>query len=177
MRTEIIEKTYYMFDELSEQAKETALNEYRDINIWHDWWEFAYEDAKQIGLKITSFDLDRRRHAEGKFIEDANFCASKIIAEHGETCETYKTAKAFLSDWAELVAKYSDGIKLDKVAEDNEYKFDQEADELEAEFLKSLLEDYSINLQNESEYLCSFEAIKEAIEANEYEFTEEGRKA
>jgi hypothetical protein len=177
MRTETTTRTLYTFDELGDEAKEKALEEYRDINCGFDWWDFIYDDAETVGLKIDGFDLDRRRHATGKFIESAFDCASKIIKEHGEMCETYKTAKAFLSDWSKLVTKYSDGINTDEVAEDNDYEFDQEADEMESEFLKSILEDFSIMLQNESEYIVSDEAVREAIEANEYEFTEEGRKA
>lgn len=176
MRTETTTRTIYTFDELSDEAKEKALEAYRDINVSFDWWEFTYMDAETIGLKIDGFDLDRRRHATGKFIESAFDCASKIIKEHGEACETYKSAKVFLSDWTELVAKYSDGINMEEVYEDNEYEFDKEADELETEFLKSILEDYSIMLQNEYEYLYSDEAVQETIEANEYEFTEEGWK-
>ena len=45
---------------------------------------------------------------------------------------------------------------------------------LEAEFLKSILEDYSIILQKEYEYLTSREAVEETIEANDYHFTENG---
>ncbi len=41
-------------------------------------------------------------------------------------------------------------------------------------FLNSLIEDYSIILQKESEYLMSNEAIIETIEANEYEFKANG---
>lgn len=177
MRTETTTRTLYTFDELSDEAKEKALEAYRDINVSFDWWEFIYDNAEIIGLKIDGFDLNRRRHATGKFIESAFDCASKIIKEHGEACETYKTAKVFLSDWAELVSKYSDGINTEEVHEDNEWEFDKESDELETEFLKFILEDYSIMLQNEYEYLYSDEAVQETIEANEYEFTEEGWKA
>jgi hypothetical protein len=177
MRTETTTRTLYTFDELSDEAKEKALDSLRYSYYSDDWHECTTDDAETIGLKITGFGLDRDRHAEGKFIEDASHCANKIISEHGETCETYKTAKAFLSDWAELVAKYSDGVNLEQVHEDKEYDFDQEADELQEEFLKSILEDYSIMLQKESEYLYSDEAVKEFIEAHDCEFTEEGKKA
>jgi hypothetical protein len=174
MRTETTTRTIYTFDELSDSAKEKAIDRLRYSNIDYEWWDGTYEDAKNIGLKIDGFELDRRRGAEGSFIKDANYCATKIIAEHGDMCETHKTAKAFLSSWAELVTKYSDGINTDEVAEGNEYEFDKEADELESEFLESILEDYSIILQNESEYLTSDEAILELIESMDYEFTEEG---
>jgi len=48
--------------------------------------------------------------------------------------------------------------------------------EMEDDFLNSLIEDYSIILQNESEYLQSDEAIKETILANDYEFTKDGNQ-
>lgn len=164
----------YSFDELNEKAKEKAISNLSDINVSHDWWDCTYMDAENIGLKITSFDLDRNRGAKGKFLTSGCEVAEKIMSEHGETCETFKTAEQFLSDWANLVIKYSDGITCDKVAEGNEYDFDNEANDLEEEFLNSLLEDYSIILQKESEYLQSEAAIIETIEANGYTFEEDG---
>lgn len=172
MKTKTI--TLYSFDELSEESKEKAINNLSTINVDFEWWESIYEDAQRIGLKITGFDLDRHRHATGNFIESATECADKILKEHGKECETYKTAKQFISDRDSLVAKYSDGIEKDKVEEGKEFEFDKECDELENEFLRSLLEDYSLMLQKESEYLQSREAIEETIKANECFFTESG---
>jgi hypothetical protein len=165
----------YDFAELSEEAQQKAIDGLRDLNVTHEWYEFIIEDAKNIGLKITEFDTDRNRHAKGNFIESARECAELILKEHGENCETFKTAKQFLSDRDALVSKYSDGVKTDEVSEDNEYQFDQDCDELESEFLKSILEDYAIMLEKEYEYQTSDEAIKESIEANEYTFTEDGK--
>lgn len=164
----------YSFSELSEEAKQKALNKLADINFNYEWWDDIYEDAKYIGLKLTSFDLDRNRHCKGEFLLDAQEVANKIISEHGESCSTYETAKNFLSEWSDLVSKYSDGINTDIVTEDNQYDFDQEADDLENEFLSSLCEDYSMILQRDYEYRYSEEAIIETIEVNEYEFTENG---
>ena len=176
MRTHTTTTTVYTFDELSDEAKEKAVNQLWYINVdCIDWWDSLYADAERIGLKITEFDLDRYRHAKGEWLESPERCAELIIKEHGEHCETYQTAKQFLADRAALVAKYSDGVDLERVHEDNEYEFDQACDELESEFLKSLLEDYSILLQKEYEYLTSEEAIVETIQANEYEFTEDGQ--
>ena len=62
----------YSFNELSEEAQQKAIENLSDINVNFDWWNFTYEDAKNIGLKITSFDLDRRRHAKGQFLLSAN---------------------------------------------------------------------------------------------------------
>lgn len=172
MRTETI--TIYTFEELSEEAQAKAIKRHYNINVHYDWWEHIYDDAKHIGLKLTGFGTDRDKHANGEFIDSAYDVARKIIAEHGETCDTYQTAQEFISDWNSLVEKYSDGINKEVVTEENEYEFDQDADYLEQEFLKYLLSDYATILQNESEYLVSDEAIKETLINNEYEFTENG---
>ncbi len=51
----------------------------------------------------------------------------------------------------------------------------EELENDEDEFLKELLEDYRIILQKEYEYQTSEEAIIGTIEANEYEFTQDGK--
>jgi hypothetical protein len=173
MRT--IETKVYHFSELSEEAKEKAIQAYFDINVSHEWWEFIFMDAEQIGLKITGFDLDRNKHCTGKLIHSASEVSNLILKNHGETCETYKLAENFISEWDYLVEKFSDGIDKTRVSEENEWEFDNEADELEAEFLKDLLEEYASILQKAYEYLTSEEAIQETIEANGYEFTEAGK--
>jgi len=172
MRT--VKTKVYLFTELSEEAKETAIQNYSDINLYDDWYESIYEDAKTIGLKIISFDLDRNRHAKGELYNSATETADLIKSNHGEMCGTYKTAINFLDSYNSLVENYSDGVKLDVVHEGNEYEFDRDADELEKEFLNDLLEDYSIILEKEYEYLQSDVVIIEGIISNGYEFTKEG---
>jgi hypothetical protein len=51
---------------------------------------------------------------------------------------------------------------------------DQQVEDMELEFLRSILEDYRILLQKDYDYQTSDEAIIETIQANEYEFTENG---
>lgn len=167
-------KQVFKFDELTEAQKEKALSKLSFINVEYDWWQFTYEEAEEIGLKITSFDLDRNRHAEGVLLYSGCEVAERIIKNHWQDCETFKTASDFLSQWEELVKKYSNGVNTDIVAEENEYDFDQEADELEEDFLKAILEDYSIILQKECEYLQSDEAIIYTINCNKYFFDDEG---
>ena len=77
MRT--IEIKAYLFNELSEEAKEKAVQNLSNINVQFDWWHFIYEDAKNIGLKITSFDLYRNKHANGEFLLSAAEVAANII--------------------------------------------------------------------------------------------------
>jgi hypothetical protein len=176
MRTETVIREIYTFEELSEKAKEKALRKLSNINLEHNWWQFEYEDAANIGLKLTAFDLDRNKHAEGFFLNSATEVADKIMKEHGNQCETYKTAFNFLNERDTLVRKFSDGANFDVVTEENAYEFDQEADELEEQFLEDILNDYSDILQKQYEYLYSDEAIKETIECNGYEFTVDGEQ-
>jgi hypothetical protein len=161
----------YKFAELNEESKQKAIEKLSDINVNYDWWEFIYEDAKTIGLKITSFNLDRQRGAKGDFLYSACEVAQNIINEHGKTCSTFETAKNFLENWQPIFNDY-----MDEDSENYEsYDIEQDLLSIEDEFLNSLLEDYSIILQNESEYLQSEESIIETIEANDYDFTEDGK--
>lgn len=170
----------YQFKELTEQAQQKAIEQFSDINVDYDWWQSTYEDAANIGLKITSFGLDRNRHATGQFTECANEVAAKILAGHGKDCETYKTAQSYLQDIEDIKKDAKDNYNEDEeLMEFEEFLEDTKGSELDNiadSFKQSLLEDYSIILQNECEYLQSYVSIKETIEANEYEFTKDGKR-
>lgn len=167
MRT--IRTKVYKFSELSEQAKEKAIEWGYDLNVSYDWWESVYEDAENIGVKITGFDIDRASYCKGDIIGTHEETAKLILEQHGEQCETYKTAKNFLAELDAVAERYKDK------GEDN-WDEQSEIEAQEDDFLKSLLEDYRIILSKEYDYLTSREAIIESIEANEYEFTVDGRR-
>lgn len=161
----------YSFSELSKEGQKKAIENLSDINLeWFDWWEAVYEDAENIGLKITSFDIDRANYCNGEFISGAMETAKLIIAEHGEQCETYKTAQTFLSECEAIEQK----AKLEGKDGDEEYWFEDEIEDCKNDFLKSLCEDYKVMLKDEFEYLQSEQAIKETIESNDYTFKMDG---
>lgn len=164
MRQETI--NVYKFEELSDTAKEKAISHYQDINVNFEWWDSVYSDAKDIGLIITSFDLDRNRHAKGEFSVFPMVCVRRILKEHGEQTPTYKLAKEFVKEY-DLIASNKD--------EKGDYETNNTILELESEFLIHLLGEYSLLLQKEYEYLCSEESIEETIKLNEYEFLEDGK--
>jgi len=170
-------KNVYLFDELTDKQKSKVIEKHYDINVDYGWWESVYYDAANIGLEITGFDTGRSNDITGELLAKFSYngMAQKITSEHGETCETHKTANEYLKEQAALVAKYSDGKNLEIVAEDNEWDYDNEIEEIEHDFLKSLLQDYLIILRNEYEYLTSEEAIKEMLISNEYYFDENGK--
>ena len=171
MKTKTIE--IYEFDELSESAQDKAIDNIRAINNdCYEWWDFTYEDAETIGLCLTGFGLDRHRHATGYFKNGAEGCAHLILDNHGEICETYKTATAYLKDRDNLInfaEKDEDGNFK------NENALDNSLDDLDEEFLKSILEDYSMSLQREYEYIDSKENLLEVIACNEYTFNVNGQ--
>jgi hypothetical protein len=163
MKNRII--TTYSFDELSQDAQQTAISDLQDINVDYDWWESVYEDAENIGAKITSFDMDRYCNME--FIDSAISIAEKIVQEHGEMCDTYKTAVKYLTDYDKLVSEQEQFEYLDE--------YEEEIEGLDNEFKKSIEEDYRILLSKEYDYLTSKEAIVESIKANDYEFLSTGK--
>lgn len=145
MRT--IQVTLFKFDELSEDAQHRAIAHLADINVDHNWWEYVYEDAARIGLKITGFNEYK---CEGTLTETVGEVCRRIIKDHGRMCGTHKTALDYYK-------RKRDGRPID-----------------EDEFLRALLEDYRIMLNSEYEYLTGDEAVAESIRANEYEFTADG---
>lgn len=174
MKTKIIPEQridVYSFDELSEDAKQKAIENLWDINVDHEWWDCIYEDAKNIGIEITGFDIDRGNYCSGDILTSHYEVAEAILKEHGEQCETYKTAQTYLSQRHELTENAVRDENDEMSTED-----DARLDDLESDFKKSLLEDYRIMLRKEYEYLTSKEQIIDTIKANEYTFTEDGKR-
>lgn len=166
----IIKTEVMTFDLLSEDAKSNA----RQWYLSHSYddqqmqWEYIKDDAEIIGLCIES--LDRHRANKGEFITSAPECAEKIMLEHGENCETYKTAQAYLKDIVPAPVD-SEGNLVEYAPE-----WEGEREAQDNEFLQSLLEDYRIMLNKSYEYIQSDKYVDEAILANEYTFTADGKR-
>lgn len=161
----------YSFNELSKEAQNKALSKYVTINVEHDWYDSIYEDAEQVGLKITGFDLDRNKHATGQLILSTLEVAQNIINNHGENCNTYKTAQKFLEEHAPIFADYMDENSEHYESLEQEGKLQ----DLESDFKNDLLTEYANILQKEYDYLTSDEQVKETILANEYTFEADGK--
>ena len=150
MRTETITKNWYQFDELPGDVKEKAIEKLYDINVDHKWWDFIYEDAREVGLEIAGFDTDRGSYVDGNLLFSVGEICERIIAGHGAQTSTYELA----------IDYYSRKHSKRPYTED--------------EFAQQLKENYLSILQNEYEYSTSKESIIETIKANEYEFDSEG---
>lgn len=170
MRTETKVIDAYKFAELSDEAKEKAINNWLNGDMY-DWWENVYKDAANVGIKITGFDIDGGSYCNIEFDDSVCDSAEKIKSNHGESCESWKTANDFLVERDSIVStwgKDEDGELI------NEGDLDEKLDDIEDEFKKSISEDYRIMLQKKYEYLTSREYAIESIKANDYEFTEDG---
>jgi len=169
-RIDIVKTEVFKFNELSDNGKENAIEGLCDINVDYEWWESVYEDAEQIGIKITGFDIGRSAYCSGELQLSAHEVAANIILEHGGHCETNKTAQAFLDGVNSI--EVTEGEEVADTDDDEEYE--GKMMELEDGFTKSVLEDYRIMLRKSYNYFTSEEAIVETIEANDYEFTADG---
>lgn len=153
----------FTFDELSEPAKENARGWYRAIDSDQWAWETTKEDAENIGLKIIS--LEDHKGNEGEFIGTAVDTCEKIITDHGPSCDTHKTAMHYRDSLKRLSEKYDDSIEDEENYNNHVH-----------EFLHDLLEDYRAMINKEIEYQNSNEYVDENIIANEYTFTDDGKR-
>jgi hypothetical protein len=173
MRTIVTRTDVFKFDELSDAAKQKAVENLYDLNVSFEWWDSVYEDAETIKCKIKGFDLGRANDIDFT-CPDVHETATLILENHGDQTDTYKLAEQYLKDHDKIIEEAErdeDGELAD------EYAVVRLLDDLDAEFIRALGEEYLSILRQEYEYLTSEEAIIETIRANEYEFTEEGRLA
>lgn len=160
-----IKTTVYLYSELTtDKAKEKARQWFIDLTDADDISDAAYEDASQINLKINAWDIYRQT-IEGEFINSASETASLILSEHGETCKTYQAAKSF-SDAMHNLAN------VETVPDDLE----QQEDDLKSDFLRDILSCYLAMINEQHEYMQSEEYLADTFEANEYTFTEDGKR-
>ena len=142
----------YQFDELEEDAKETARNWFREGAFNYEQWDATYEDAERIGLQITEFDIDHGT-IRGRLLLTGRESARLIIADHGPICSTYETAVDCL------------------------YRMTRAGPFIEDDYLYRILQDYLYILRDEYEYFYSDESVDENIRCNENEFLADGKRA
>lgn len=87
-----------------------------------------------------------------------------IKKNHGGTCSTHTIAQQYEKEAKRLYG-------LDKPTEEKE----ELKETLKEKFLNKIIREYRKMLQEEYNYKTSREAIIETFEANEYDFTTEGK--
>lgn len=153
----------FKYAELPEAGKKQALINLADINIEPGWWDFMYQDAKTLGLRIISFDTYSRQ-ITGKFITGAENFAKAGIEYFGQG-PIRSLCLNFIADLESLRSNEAN----------TEYFRDEEAEILSSALLKAVLREYLNDLGSNYEHLTSEESVIDTIEANEYLFTEDGK--
>lgn len=168
MRTVAVKQ--YRFSELSNDAQCNAIEKNRYYHVEDmDWWESVYQDANNIGLNITGFELDRSREITGTFDSFAHDTLLIVLNEHGPGDDTYKTCAEFAPQFQIAFTR----MRLRGYSEEDiRCNFYDEFEDLVEDFKKALLRNYWDMLQKEMDYLTSDEAVVEAL--GDHWFDEDG---
>lgn len=171
----------YAFAELSDDAQERVLNEFRGINVEFNWWEDSYDTirtaGKLLGLEIgeIQFDIDSycTFDASYEYVRGAVKAVRDEFPCADDLCKIAKDLQALQRrHFYSLSCAVTEGRRM------NYYRCFRFGEDYECEDLGDKLDDFAhwarILLRDEYEYLTSDEAIREMIEANEYEFDEAG---
>lgn len=164
MRTEVTERTIYKFEELPDNVKDAAIDNLYDINVDYGWWDYSYSEAEGLGFKITNFDTDHGLIDIELYDAPIDICKA-ILKDHGKTCGTYQLATMWLAKFL------ANALRHGTLGDDH----DEGHEALIEEFIEALGREYLHLLRSEYEHLTSAKQIIESIEANEYEFTAEGK--
>ena len=192
----VAEVPVYKFEELSDEAKETARNWWREDGLSYDWWDFTYCDFEEICQCIGIWLRDGTRGKQvyfeiGRPGEYVVFAGSWSFKEHSlEALDAYapkddelrsiaarldeaqRQNGNALSATVSIAHNGARGSSIDvDVSRDNDEDIVGDADSDVRRSMEDLADWLMEALKNEEEYLLSDEAVDEVICANEYEFT------
>lgn len=194
-----VTSTVYTFAELAPDVQERVLNEYRDINIHEDWADPLVKNFKEtlesLGfLSPTIYWSGFHSQGDGACFTTDQVDIARYIKAHNQMnkyTHLYILVTAFDDAWTKISISqrgmyvHQDTMYLDahdyryhgddtdfrrKIA----YEFVEFCDDV-LERARELAVDFYLKLEEEYEYLTSEEAVKEAINANEYEFYADGK--
>jgi|TARA_Y100000289_G_C3902601_1_gene140070 hypothetical protein len=162
MRT--IEIKVYKFEELDKQTQEKVIENYRYINVEDSsWYYWIQEDFSRLGLEIQEFNLDRGNYAK-IYIDNFEDTSKNIIEYFGDSVLIKQTAKNYLDEFNKIQANFKEDEDIER-----------ELEILDEEYEKEYSEDILSYLRANYEYEISDQAIIETIEANDYDFTNNGK--
>jgi len=210
MRVATKKTDVYTFSELSDSAKEKALNTCRQLETDCEWWEYTFDDCKEIG-KILGIQIDNiyfsgfssqgdgacfvgtYEYAKGSVAKIKKHLPANYTDENGKVidCKLNMEVIDLASQLYELQRQYFYGLYCDTkhrghynhsgcmdVTVSNNITHDDATTNAENELINimQLFADWIYNrLSAEYDYLTSDESVKENIDANEQEFTADGK--
>ena len=160
-----IEIKVYKFEELDKQTQEKIIDNYRYINVEDTffWFDCIKDDFNRLGLEIQAFDLDRGNYAK-IYIDNFEDTSKNIIEEFGDSVPIKQTAKNYIYEFNKIQANYKEDEDIER-----------ELEILDEEYQKEYSEDILSYLRESYEWEITDQAIIETIEANDYDFTTEGK--
>jgi len=199
-----LETTVYKVGELSDDAKQHALEKLYDLNVNHDWWDFLFDDAANIA-ELFGLDIcqTRQERMDKTFFYKPTIYFSGFSSQGDGAC--FEGRYSYQKGGLKAVMDYAPkDEELHRIVRDlqnlqakNFYKvtfrtyhrghYNHEncmyldnyegCEEYEDDFLE-VMRDFARwiyrYLEQEYDWRTSDEQIIESIEANEYEFTEGG---
>ncbi len=190
-----ITKTYkvYEFEELSQEAKDKVLDKLRDLNVdgSFDWWEddglleLTPEQAKKAHItdaeykteifkfKKIYFDLDRAHYVQFPDLQVNNEIAFRkwlgVSKRLNDKIYSYTFEGHGRGENTYLVISENENVKIT----DSERNTLINAEAKFSDWMNEALRRLQVNY----DYLTSDESIIETIEANDYQFLEDGTMA
>jgi len=159
-----IEIKVYEFDELDKQTKEKVIENYRYINVDNTfWYDCIKEEFNFLGLEIKEFDLGRRNYVN-IYIDNLEETSKSILHEFGDSVLIKQTAKNYMNEYEKIQANFKEDEDIER-----------ELEILDEQYEKEYSEDILSYLKLNYDWETSDEAIYQTIEANEYDFTIEGK--
>ena len=193
MRTDTVTTEVFTFSELSDDAKQTAIENNHDINTDYEWYDFNYEDAKQIG-EIMGIDIDRiyfsgfSSQGDGACFEGSYSYEKGSVKNLKEYAPKDEELHRIAQELQDIQRKHFYGITANvkhsghyshkyctQINVDSETQQELPEDEI-CEVLRDYMEWIYRSLEKSYDYLTSDESISETLEANEYEFTADGNR-
>jgi len=195
---EIVETKVYTYDELSDEAKQVALEKQRDINVDHDWWDFVYEDVATVAA-LMGIDIDRIYFSgfwskgdgacfEGSYeykagsVKAVEAYAPKDEELHHIAAELaalqrkcFYQVRASFKHSGHYYHRFCTDFSVDfesHVTGSDYYNEETEAAIIEA--IRDLMHWTYRQLESNYEALTTDEAVAETIKANDYDFTDDG---
>lgn len=175
------------YSELTEEAKEKALEVMAEVNVGWEWYEFLLTETAEdwenkYGITFewgkVSFDLGRDRYLffnrNGISVVNPYKLALAATNNRGYALLASKEALVFSFE-TYYRGGGAGGTHL--IVEDNRSTNTKDLPVDFKEWFHDLCRDLLHKLSEEYSYLTSRESIKETIEANDYRFLEDGSRS
>lgn len=192
-----IELNIYKFDELIGNARNTAIEEYREIMYTdNDFGQYAIDDCYLFEPRHTEivdfcpayadyckpiigntrkvyYELDRNRHldaSKGIVINNETMFMEWLEIPEGMHHRIYYTIKNTWQRYPDTIIRFEENDISDEFTED-EMKILENAQDKFSNHMEDVLD----RISQAYEYYFSDEYIAEHLEINLYEFTEDGK--